>query len=305
MPRTLSEDVLAEKDKDYNRPVELYQIYLDEQTLYLAMYPQDIEFFDENGDPQTYTAAALSRTTIETNTDTKVDQCEVTIDNVTREMSAYIAATEFVGRRIKIMKVFLDADRNVQSISILGRTAWTQLVDSKEGSGLDFPENAVPIFDGIMDAPRINQYQMTVTVVSKLDTLDRKLPARTFQVQCPWQFGSEECGFAVPEKSGTIDSLSGDYITIYDADINEAADYWEYGEITIGTESRIITESGSGYVVVEYPFPANVEAGDSYEMKAGCDKSFDSGHGCSFWGNTDYYGGFLSIPKIKNIKEVS
>jgi phage-related protein len=270
------------------------------------MYPVDIEFFDENGNSQTYTAAALSRSTIETNIDTKVDQCEVSIDNVTREMSAYIANTEFVGRRMKIIKVFLDADRNVQNLAIVGRAAWSQLVESVEGAGLEYPENAIPIFDGIMDAPRINQYQMTVTVVSKLDTLDRKLPARTFQVQCPWQFGdAETCGATVPEKAGIIDSLSTDHLTIYDANIIEEVGYWEHGEIAVGNEIRIITESGDGYVKVEYPFSADVEAGNSYIMKAGCDKSYDGGHGCTYWGNTQYYGGFLSIPKIRNIREVS
>lgn len=305
MPRTLSPDVIAQKDKEYNRPVELYQIFLDQETLYLAMYPENIEFFDERGNPQTYYAAALSRTTIETNTDTKVDQCEVTIDNVTREMSAYIAHTEFVGRRMRILKVFLDADRNVQNLAILGRTVWSQLVESVEGAGLEYPENAIPIFDGIMDAPRINQYQMTVTVVSKLDTLDRELPARTFQVQCPWAFGDQEtCGVAVPTKTGTIESISADYMTIYDADITEAAGYWEHGEIEIGSESRIVVESGAGYIKVEYPFSADIQAGNSYEMRAGCDKSYDGNHGCQYWGNTQYYGGFLSIPKIRDIREV-
>jgi hypothetical protein len=38
-------------------------------------------------------------------------------------------------------------------------------------------------------------------------------------------------------------------------------------------------------------------------MEAGCNKSYDSGHGCTHWSNTDYYGGFLSIPKIKDIRE--
>jgi hypothetical protein len=279
MPRTINAVIENLKDEPYNMPIELYQIFLDEETLYLAMYPEDIEFFDENGDPQTYTAAALSRSTIETNTDTQVDQCEVQIDNVTREMSAYIANTEFVDRELAIWKVFLE--------------------------DLSDPQNYVEIFRGKMDAPKINQYQMSVAVVSRLDTLDRKLPARTFQVQCPWQFGdSDTCGATVPEKTGTIDSISSDHMTMNDSDITESIGYWEHGEITINNEKRIITESGSGYVTVEYPFSADVEAGDNYEMQAGCNKSYDGGvNSCSGWGNTDYYGGFLSIPKT-NIREV-
>ena len=41
----------AEKSKEENCPVELYQVYLDEETIYLAMCPQDIEFFDAQGNP--------------------------------------------------------------------------------------------------------------------------------------------------------------------------------------------------------------------------------------------------------------
>ena len=279
MPRTLSLDVLAEKDKSYNRPIELYRIYLDEATLYLAMYPKDIDFFDEQGNPQTYYAAALERSAVETNIDTKIDQCKVTIDNVTREMSAYIAATEFVGRRMQIFKVLLDAN-------------------------MTNPNNKIIVFDGIMDSPKINQYQMAVTVVSKLDKLDRKLPARTYCTNCPWIFGGEECGVTKPTITGVIDSIGVNYLTINSASITGVAGYWNFGEITISKETRQIEDSGPGYVTVEYPFSTDVEVGGSYTIVAGCDKSYDAGHGCTFWSNTDFYGGFLAIPKIRNIREV-
>ena len=278
MPKDINSVIQTLKDNPENMPFEIYQIYLDEATLYMACYPEDVQFFDENGNPQTYYAAALSRQSVNTKTDTEVDTTTVSIDNVSQEMSAYIAATEFVGRKIVIWKVFHE--------------------------DLSSADNYVPIFAGYMDEPKISQYSMSVTVVSSLDTLDKQLPGRTFQTNCNWQFGSTECGVTVPTKSGTIDSISSDHMTINDLDITEASDYWKYGSITIDNKTRVIKESGSGYVIVEYPFSTNVVAGDSYDMEAGCDKSYDSGHGCIFWNNTQYYGGFLSIPKIKDIREV-
>ncbi|KXS41188.1 MAG: hypothetical protein AWU54_1717 [Candidatus Frackibacter sp. T328-2] len=278
MSRDLSTDVQNEKDKSYNRPIELYQVFLDQQTLYLARYQKDIQFFDENGNPQTYTAANLDRGSISTNADTKVDEVSVTIGNVNKEMSAYIANTKFQGRRLVIWKVFLDH--------------------------LDSANNKIIMFDGIMDAPKVNQEVMTVDVVSRLDTLDKDLPSRFYGVKCSWQFGGPDtCGVSVPTKIGTVEYISADHLTINDSDITEASNYWKYGEITIGSESRHIVESGSGYVKVEYPFSADITAGDSYDMKAGCDKSYDGGHGCAFWSNTQYYGGFLSIPKIRNVRK--
>ena len=106
MTRTLSGNVTAEKAKDSNRPIELYQVYLDEGPLYLAAHTEDIEFFDEDGLPTTYYAIGISRSPVKTNMDTKVDEVSVQLDNVNRLMSAYIAHTEFVGRRLKVIKVF-------------------------------------------------------------------------------------------------------------------------------------------------------------------------------------------------------
>jgi len=277
MSRDLSTNVTMEKDKEANRPVELLLVHLDETTLYLANHPEDIEFFDENDNPQTYTAFAFSRDTISTNVDTKVDETSVSIDNVSREMSSYIANTEFRGRSLEIWKVFLDALGN--------------------------PANKVVVFDGIMDSPQITQNAMKVNVVSKLDTLDKQLPGREYQVSCNWQFGNPDtCGATVPTKSGIVDSISSDYLTINDAGITETNNYWKHGSITIGNETRDIIESGSGYVKVDYPF-SSAAAGDSYSMKTGCDKSYDAGHGCAFWSNTQYYGGFLAIPEIKDPRE--
>ncbi|MFW6145691.1 MAG: phage BR0599 family protein, partial [bacterium] len=204
--------------------------------------------------------------------ESKVDQCEVTIDNVTREMSAYIAQTEFVGRRLVIWKVFLE--------------------------DLSDPENYVAIFDGYMDAPQINQYQMKVSVVSKLDTLGKRLPARSFEAKCPWQFGDENtCGLDVPEKNSTIESLSEDYMKIYDSNITGENDYWKFGEVETENQKRIITASGDGFIELDFPLPQEFETGESYNMVAGCDKGYDTSHGCKYWDNTQFYGGFRTIPK--------
>src|SRR5690606_28321602 len=132
--RQLSPPVASEKDKDTNRPIELYQVYLDEVTLFFAAHDQDVEFFDEQGAPVTYYALGLSRTAIRTNVETKVDECTVSLDNVTRGMSAYVAHADFNGRRCKIIKVFLDL--------------------------LDDPAHAVTVFDGIMDAPALTEKAM-------------------------------------------------------------------------------------------------------------------------------------------------
>ena len=378
--RSLSADALGQKEQLYNRPVELLRVFLDEETLYFAQFHQDLEFFDEQGNPQTYRAFNWSRGKINTNVDTKINSVDVSIANVSKEMASYVANTDFQGRRLQVLKVFLDADREIQNLTMTELGAFTQVADDVEFAGLEYEENAIIMFDGTMSAPSVNEQEISIKVTDRLDTLDKQLPRRTFSTQCNWQFGSEECGVAVPTKSSTIDSISSDYLTINDDAITESIGYWEHGNITIANETRLIEESGTGYIKVSYPFPADVSAGDNYSLEAGCDKSIGNGyktgtvesisgnkledskitegagywaggevkvgneqmkiiesgtgyikaennfanasaeddyrieaeidpskniaHGCLFWDNFQFFGGFKNVPKVEDVRRV-
>lgn len=269
MARTLSPNVTAEAAKDQNRPVELYQIYLDAGPLFFAAHPENINYFDENGTPTTYYALGLSRSPVRTNMDTKVDEVTVQLDNVTREMSAYIAHAEFVGRRLKIIKVFLEYLAN--------------------------PADHVVIFDGIMDAPTITETAMQVTVVSKLDMLGFRVPRRRYQRPCNWKFGSAECGISLASAtvSGTVQAISSDGLTLTLSGRTEAAGYYVDGVLTIGSEWQRVVSSNGATIVVDYPF-VNAKVGDPYTLRRGCDKTFETCR--DRFGNQNAFGGFLSIP---------
>lgn len=273
MARDLNNEMNNEKDAQSNKPIELYQIHLDKQTLYLANYAENIDFYDENGNAKTYFAASLQRGSINTNIETKVDECQVSIDNVDLSMSAYSDNTKFVDRKMTIWKVFRDA--------------------------LDDFYNKIVIFEGYMDAPKINQYSMSVNVTNNLDTLDKNVPRESYQITCRFEFGGEACGKTIDTKSSAIDSING--LTVNDSNITENDDYWKYGYITANNETRFVKSSTSGSIEIEYPFE-KTEAGDSYELKTGCDKTYDGSHGCTYHNNTDFYGGFLSIPKIRDVR---
>lgn len=267
--RALSANVSAEKDKEANRPVELYQVYLDSGTLFFAAHPENINYFDENGTPTTYYALGLSRSPVRTNMDTKVDEVTVQLDNVTREMSAYIAHTEFVGRRLKIIKVFLE-----------------YLAD---------PADHVVIFDGIMDAPVITETALQVTVVSKLDMLGFRVPRRRYQRPCNWKFGSSECGINLSSVTvtGTVQAISADGLTLTLSGRTEAAGYFVDGVLTIGSERQRVVSSNGPTIMVDYPF-VNAKVGDPYTLRRGCDKTFEACR--DRFGNQSNYGGYLSVP---------
>jgi uncharacterized phage protein (TIGR02218 family) len=124
MPRTLTAAVTTEKNKSLNRPVELFQIYLDQETLYFANHPVNIHFYNEDGVATIYYALGLSRSPVKTNINSRVDEVTVSLDNVNLEMSALIGHTEFVGRRMVIWKILrlepTATDEDLEAGSIVG-----------------------------------------------------------------------------------------------------------------------------------------------------------------------------------------
>lgn len=320
MPKELSEAAKTEKDKPYNRPVELYQIFLETTTLYIAAGNfGDIEFFDEEGNSQTYENIGISRSDISKNEELKADTVNVSIDNVNREMSAYLQHDDFRGNKLKIMKVFLDADKEVESIAIFGRAGYQETVESYENYGLENAGNEIYMFEGVMDEPSVTEYQIDLSAVGPIDIADKEIPRRKYYLDCSWEFGDEEtCGVEISEANntqitGTVDSVEGDeqtqlYISEVDGDDEH---YWAYGYIEINGHHRHIKDSGTdtsgGYIIIDMPFFEDV-AGESCIITAGCDKTLDLedegvdyNHGCKFWNNEQFFGGFLSIPDARDV----
>jgi len=319
MPRTISEAVEAEKDKDFNRPFELYQLFLPEETLYLAMFPYDVEFYDEGGAEQTYSAAALSRRPIKHTSDLEVDRMRIQIDNVSREWSAYAGATELQDTKIVVWKVFLDrqpSSNNTWSDVFDENDAWNDVFDENEVwlsiFGIDIYEYVVignyedhiPLFTGYVDSFTMSEKSISFEVTSKLNTLDKRLPGRVYQLQCPWVFGdAATCGVSVPTQTGTIADIKDAGMTLVLDSITD--EHWLFGAIIINGTFRTIdgVDVGDDEIELNFPVPTDIEVGDDYELEAGCSKvKDDSNHGCDYWDNREFFGGFPEMPKIRNTR---
>lgn len=268
--RDLAPTIVAEKDKSENRPIELYQVYLPEVTLFLAAHDEPVPFFDEQGSPVTYLPIGVSRTPIKTNVETRVDECTVSIDNINRDMSAYVAHTDLSGRRCRILKVFFGL--------------------------LDDPDHAVTVFDGLMDAPTLNEHAMQVTVRSRLDTLTVATPKRRYRKLCNWKFGSPECGIdlASVTVNGTVQAIDTEGKTVTLSDRSEPEGHFTDGVLTIAGESRMVAASDGPTVTVDYPFTASV-IGEPYTLRRGCNKTYDESCVGRFQ-NGHRFGGFVSVP---------
>lgn len=276
MTRPLSPNMAAETKKEANRPIELYAIYLDEETVYLAQHDQNVQFYNEEGTPTLYYASGIRRSSIRTNVESRVDECSVSLDNVTREMSAYMAHNEFRGRRLRVIKVFLDH--------------------------LDDYANHAIVFDGVMDAPAANQSAMTVSVTSRLDTLNVGVPRRHYQRLCGWKFGGVECGVDLVSVTvtGTASGLSSDGRSLTLSGRSEISGHFEDGVLMIEGLSRKVIKSNGSTIDVEYSFPATV-VGKPYTLRRGCNKDYDTG--CARFNNQTRFGGFLSVPSEKDVRD--
>ena len=321
MVKTITSAIEAEKSAEANIPTELYQVFLPDTTLYFAVWPNQLDFYDENGDPQTYDPAAMSRRPVNRSKGMDVDRLEVQIDNVEREWSAYVSNYDLAGVKVVIWKVFLTTtttggepltweqsfDLNASWGPQIDGETWNELATS--GGEVIYSVNGgaddyIPIFSGEITSPKINEQSIKVTLTSNLNTLDNRLPGRIFASKCQWTFGSEECGVTPPTNSGTIQSMntSQDVITLESfADTN-----WIKGSFETGDYMRVIKDYdlSANTVTLEFPLPADVEVGDTYTITAGCNKvKNDSEQGCDFWNNKEFFGGFPELPKIQNIRQ--
>lgn len=170
MSKELTETMQEQAEQEQNRPIDLYEIETDDTILrYCGNNTDDIVF---NG--YTYIAAAVSRTEVETDTGTKLEEVNVTVQNVTREFSAYVAnGGKINGYNCRIMTVFRDA--------------------------LDDPLNYAVAFEGEIDGATIDNKSFNFKVRAYQGSYAIKVPRRKCEPSCGYDFKSEWCGYVGSE----------------------------------------------------------------------------------------------------------
>ena len=282
MARELSADVTTQKDAQQNRPLEIYDLYLgsqsavDANTHFYTSHNENISFFDLEEGAQTYLPIGGKRTPIKTNLDMAVDQFTITLDAVDiTDLVTMIAAIDYRDKRIVFRKAFLDE--------------------------LDEAADAVILFDGKIERVTINETQVNIQVVSKINL--KVKTGRFFQQLCPWTFGGTYCDFnrdtdkvaAQTCDAGTTANI------IKDAARNEADNYWKHGQIEFtsgandGVKRRVTTSDQSDTTLtLDIALDTAPEAGDTYTLYRGCDKTLVWCENHLF--NDANFGGFHTIP---------
>lgn len=277
--RNLNPTMIRELQKSENSPIELYQIFLDEGTYYLAGYDVDILFYDENNFPQLYEAVGISRTAIRTNIDNRVDQCTLTLNNVTNKGSQLLASTDLVDKQVRVLKVFLNL--------------------------LDDPANHILVFEGFTDEPVISKEKLSITVKSRLDTLSTQVPRRRYTRSCSWKFGSPQCGIDLASitQYTTVTNIAENRIITMQGR-NDPQGYWVDGILQVNTpgrpvEKRIIVASAGNVVEVDFPFE-HITLGSALTIRRGCAKTYTQDCVGKFDNGTNF-GGFVAVPTKREV----
>ena len=300
MPRSLSSEFLRRKAEPTSTPLEIWDVHLgsstevDSLTLFFAVTNENIRFFaHQDGTPRIFSGLGIVRSPISRHMDSKIDNVELSLENVDRTFSSIFIDTDLRGKRVVIRKVFND-----------------YLFRPSDPDG----DNFLVLFDGIIDAPSLNQSRFQAQVRNNFfNSLAFTMPRRTFQGFCNWRFGhSGDCaGHRTQQQlfdtktSQTIDSIvNQNHFRDGARTEGGSGDYWAPGVIqmtggtsgNIGIKRKIIQSSVTGDLYLESNFPYPVVPGDVYTIQRDCDHTIQN---CTdrFFNNSEY-GGFLSVPEL-------
>ena len=277
--RSLSQVVRAAASGDKSKPIEIYDVYLDAETLHFAQYVENVTFFDLAGSETTYTALPIERDGAKAASDLSINTISIRVANVNKAMSSYLAANEFRGRRVVVRKLFM--------------------------GGALTSGDAVRVFDGVMDSPAADEKWLSISAVDRIGTLQKECPKRWYQLLCNWKFSSTECAVdlssVLNSGDGTVDSATAAVIT--DAGLPNTAsgdNYWKNGYIkftsgNLNRTRRRISASTSTTVTVDTDLSEAPANGDDYTLLRNCDQTLLQCSGD--FANGANFGGFANIPE--------
>jgi len=182
MPRTITSDFEAEKNKETNKPIWLYRIETTDDRvndLFLAEYDEDVDFYKDDSTPQTYTAFDITHQSISQSRDSEIAELVITVSNVNRSIQSYLEYHDGLrGKKVTIRQVWYDHLDD----------PYTYIEDEY---WIDYPQ--------VKDGGRTIDFHLT----GKLDILQIRLPRRLYsRNHCPWIYKGRGCW---KEGTGSVD----------------------------------------------------------------------------------------------------
>ena len=130
----------------------------------------------------------------------------------------------------------------------------------------------------------INRVKVEFDCADPFYLLDMKVPTRLFQADCPWGFCDSNCGLTAASYtvSFTAKTGSSQYLLTPSTAFTQASGYFSQGVVTCtsgansGLSQTVKLHDSSGNLELGYPFLCPVNAGDTFSVIKGCDKTMST-----------------------------
>ena len=138
-----------------------------------------------------------------------------------------------------------------------------------------------------------------IEITSELAVLDRKIPRAVFGPGCDRTLFDAGCGLSRAAHMLTGAVLAGSEPARILTAVGAAAGTYNKGELRLisgasaGARRTIKRHEAGGALVLAYPLPRGVVAGDSFQLWPGCDGTFAA---CTAFGNTGRFRGQPDVP---------
>ena len=305
MARSASSEFLRRKAEPISQAIQIWDCHLgsttsvDSNSLFFAVTNKNIRFYSfVDGSPRIYQGLGISRSPISRHMDSKIDNVQISLENVDRTFSQYFLDIDLRGKRIIIRTVFAD-----------------YLNNASDADG----NNYIVLFDGVIDAPMLNQSRFSANARNNFfSSLAFQVPRRTYQGLCNYRFGSSgDCAAHRTQAQlfdtkalQTVDSTPSQTHFFDGARTEGSGDYWAPGIINmtggtagnIGLKRRLVQSTATGDLFLESNFPYVVVAGDQYTIQRDCGHTLDKDCRDRFLNNSEF-GGFTTIPENIIVRE--
>jgi len=243
-----------------------------------SSYPSwDTYFIANNEDIDEYTALAIKRSTIKSEEGTVMNEVEIGLDNVNLSFKQ------------DVMKGLYD-----------NRWCMIELVFGYPFSGGYNVAGTVPIFYGLLDAPKGDEHWLTMTL-RPLPLLDREFPKRVYQIGCNWLFGTpNQCDININNYNDTVVLTAQSDGTTLSCNHAHSTDYYVPGYVEImdgeyAGDVRPVLSNDTNSVTVRIPFGYTITSGTEIKIQKLCAKNPDACQ--NIFNNYNNYGGYPHVPK--------
>lgn len=245
--KTSSAAAIAAEESDTRKPVELYKIWNDTETLWTYTNGDVAVAYDSD----TYSPVTLQRSLVKYNSQLEVTTMTITASSVAEPAVNYVAINPVELLWISVIKLYRDV----------------ALIEA----------NADVVFIGQIKNVSFKGVSASIECVGFEHFLQKTIPTWRYQLTCNHQVFDDFCTLVKADyKTTETITLDATKLILTGAAFGDEDDgYFIGGEVVFGQESRAIVEHVDTEITIMYKF-VDLASTDSVDVYPGCDGQIET-----------------------------